>query len=223
MEVPGAASCSIVIFNRVPKMKYLKSFVFSLMVLGLLAGCASNRYASMEEDGSVGEIPFYIIGPGDSIEIFVWGKPELSTTVPVRPDGNITVPLVEDLRASGKSSSQLARDLESNLSKCIKNPIVTLTLTQFVARYSVQIRVVGEAAEPKMISYKEDMSLLDVMIEVGGLTEFAAGNRASLVRKTKDGNKQYRVYLDDLINSGDMSKNLNMYPGDILIIPKSWF
>lgn len=199
-----------------------KRVVLFLMVLALLGGCAGN-YVSMEEATAAGEPQYYVIGPGDSVEIFVWGKPELSTTVPVRPDGNITVPLVEDLRASGKTSSQLARDLEANLAKYIKNPIVTVTVTQFVGRYSEQIRVVGEAGEPKMIPYKEDMSLLDVMIEVGGLTEFAAGNRATIVRKTTGEQKQFRVYLDDLLKDGDISKNIDMYPGDILIIPQSWF
>jgi polysaccharide export outer membrane protein len=177
----------------------------------------------MEEATSSGEFLYYIIGPGDSVDVFVWGKPELSTSVQVRPDGNITVPLVEDLKASGKTSSQLARDLESNLSKYVKNPIVTVTITQFVGRYSEQIRVVGAAAEPKMLPYTEDMTLLDVMIEVGGLTEFAAGNRASIVRVVTGEQKQFRVYLDDLINDGDISKNVDMYPGDVLIIPQSWF
>ena len=204
-------------------MKFLKSILCSITVLGLLGGCAGSRYVSMEEATPSNESLYYIIGPGDSVDIFVWGKPELSKSVQVRPDGNITVPLVEDLRASGKTSSQLARDLESNLSKYIKNPIVTITITQFVGRYSEQIRVVGEAADPKMLPYTEDMTLLDVMIEVGGLTEFASGNRASIVREKAGEQKQFRVYLDDLINDGDISKNIDMYPGDVLIIPQSWF
>ena len=226
--MPGGSPRQCFVFNgrsfyRVLIMKFPNCLTMLLLMLGLLGGCTGGRYVSMEEATTEGDGQYYIIGPGDSVQIFVWGKPELSTTVPVRPDGNVTVPLVEDLAASGKTSSQLARDLESNLSKYIKNPIVTVTVTQFVGRYSEQIRVVGEASEPKMIPYKEDMSLLDVMIEVGGLTEYAAGNRASIVRKATGKQKQFRVYLDDLLKDGDISKNVDMYPGDILIIPESWF
>jgi len=170
-----------------------------------------------------GDQPSYVIGPGDTLSIFVWGNPDLSATVPVRPDGRFTVPLVEDLVASGRSPTELARELEARLSKYVKNPVVSVVVTGFVGRYSEQIRVVGEAAEPKMLPFRENMTLLDVMIEVGGLTEFAAGNRASIVRTVGGEQKQFRVYLDDLIKDGDISKNVKLYPGDVLIIPEAWF
>ena len=165
----------------------------------------------------------YIIGPGDNVSIFVWGNSELSTTVPVRPDGKITTPLVEDVQASGKTSTQLAREMEKQLARYIKNPVVTVYVTGFVGRYQEQIRVVGEATKPQSLPYREDMTVLDVMIAVGGLTEYAAGDSAVLVRVDNGNQKQYRVRLDDLIKDGDISANIYMLPGDILIIPEAWF
>jgi len=204
-------------------MSYLKNILMMLAVLGALTAC-SGSYVTLEEATPDDTSPEYLIGPGDTLQIFIWGNPELSATIPVRPDGRITVPLVEDLNASGKSSTQLARELEVRLSKYLKNPIVSVVVTGFVGRYSEQIRVVGEASEPKMLPYRANMTLLDVMIEVGGLTEFAAGNRASIVRNMGSGEKkQFRVYLDDLIKDGEISKNVKIYPGDVLIIPEAWF
>ncbi len=165
----------------------------------------------------------YRIAPGDSISIFVWENPELSVTVPVRPDGRITAPLVQDVQASGKTSSELAQKLEKELSQYIRNPIVTVTVSGFQGLYSQQIRVIGEATEPQAIPYREQMTLLDVMIKVGGLTEFAAGNRAKLIRVVDGEQKQYDVQLDDLIKDGDISANVKMLPGDVLIIPEAWF
>jgi len=135
----------------------------------------------------------------------------------------ITTPLVEDLEASGKTPSQLARDLEQRLARYIKNPVVTVTVADFVGRPTEQIRIVGEAAKPKAIPYREDMTLLDVMISVGGLTEYAAGNSATIVRMVNGKRRQYRVRLDDLIKDGDITANVDMLPGDILIIPESLF
>ncbi|PIV71953.1 MAG: sugar ABC transporter substrate-binding protein, partial [Rhodocyclales bacterium CG17_big_fil_post_rev_8_21_14_2_50_68_7] len=147
--------------------------------------------------------------------------PELSMTVPVRPDGKITTPLVEDLPAMGKDSSTLARDIEKALAKFIRDPVVTVIVGGFSGPYSEQIRVIGEAAKPQFLPYKQKMTLLDVMIAVGGVTDFADGNRASILR-TSEG-KQYGVRLKDLIKKGDVSANVDVKPGDILIIPQSWF
>jgi polysaccharide export outer membrane protein len=165
----------------------------------------------------------YLIGPGDQLSVFVWGDEELSTEVVVRPDGLISTPLVEDLQASGKTPTQLARSLERELSKYVKNPKVTVSVTQFVGQYTEQVRVVGQAAQPQSIPYRDGMTLLDVIIAVGGLTEFAAGNKASIVRNLNGKTEQYRVRLDDLIRSGDISANTKMLPGDVLIIPETWF
>ncbi len=203
-------------------MKLLGKLMIWIVAAGMLAAC-SGRYVSMDDAMPEGDQPSYVIGPGDTLSIFVWGNPDLSATVPVRPDGRFTVPLVEDLVASGRSPTELARELEARLSKYVKNPVVSVVVTGFVGRYSEQIRVVGEAAEPKMLPFRENMTLLDVMIEVGGLTEFAAGNRASIVRTVGGEQKQFRVYLDDLIKDGDITKNVKLYPGDVLIIPEAWF
>lgn len=198
-----------------------------LVALGtLLNGCAAQR-GDWEADGEAAsahmETPSYLIGPGDVLNVFVWGNPDLTTTVPVRPDGRITTPLIEDVQASGKTPTQLAREMEARLARYIKNPQVTVTVTQFVGRYSEQIRVVGQAAQPKTIPYRENMTLLDVVIAVGGLTDFAAGNRAVIVRAGRTDRTQLRVRLNDLIKEGDIKANVKMMPGDILIIPEAWF
>jgi polysaccharide export outer membrane protein len=164
----------------------------------------------------------YLIGPGDVINIIVWRSPELSMTVPVRPDGKISAPLVEDLPAIGKNTTTLARDIEKALVRYIRDPVVTVVVTTFVGPYSEQIRVVGEASKPQVLPYKQKMTLLDVMIAVGGMTDFANGNGATILR-TAEGNKQYSVRISDLIKRGDFSANVEMRPGDVLIIPQSWF
>lgn len=164
----------------------------------------------------------YIVGPGDSLNIIVWRNPELSLTVPVRPDGKVTTPLVDELVAQGKTSSEIARDVEKALSKYVRDPIVTVIVTGFVGPYSEQIRVVGEAAKPQFLPYKQKMTLLDVMIAVGGLTDFADGNSASILRAS-DGDKRYTVRIKDLIKRGDLSANVEMKPGDVLVIPQGWF
>jgi polysaccharide export outer membrane protein len=164
----------------------------------------------------------YVIGPGDTVNIVVFRNPELSMVVPVRPDGKIAAPLVEDLQALGKDSTTLARDIEKALSKYIREPVVTVVVTNFVGPYSEQIRVVGEAAKPQVLPYKQKMTLLDVMIAAGGMTDFADGNAASILR-TSEGNKQYGVRIKDLLKRGDVSANVEMKPGDVVIIPQSWF
>jgi polysaccharide export outer membrane protein len=165
----------------------------------------------------------YLIGPGDNVNITVWRNPEVSMTVPVRPDGKITTPLVEDLPASGKTATQLARDIEKALSKFIQQPVVTVIVTSFVGPYSQQIRVIGQAAKPQALPYREDMSLLDVLIAVGGITEFAAGNRANIIRVVDGKQQKIPVRLNDLIKDGDISANIPVRPGDVLVIPESFF
>lgn len=211
-------------------MRAFLYFAAAMAVALLISGCASKNTrldegiitdpSGSEQTESAEE---YLIGPGDQLEIFVWRNPELSSTVPVRPDGKITTPLVEDVTASGKTATQLAREMEKRLAFYVKNPIVTVTVQKFVGRYSEQIRVVGEAATPKSLSYSSNMTLLDVVIDVGGLTEFADGNKASIIRRANGKQQQINVRLDDLIKRGDISANIKMMPGDILIIPESWF
>ncbi len=187
----------------------------------LLSACAGQRYAPAPATAGA-EGYSYVIGPGDTLGITVWRNPELSTTVPVRPDGKISTPLVEDLQAIGKDPSTLARDIEKALAKYIRDPVVTVVVSNFVGPYSEQIRVIGEAAKPQILAYRQKMTLLDVMIAVGGLTDFADGNAATILR-TADANKQYSVRLKDLVKRGDVSANVEMRPGDVLIIPQSWF
>ena len=198
--------------------------VFRWAVIGLLGlavfGCATGNPPAPTAAASPDYN--YIIGPGDSVNIVVWRNPELSMTVPVRPDGKIAAPLVEDLLAMGKDPTTLARDIETALGKYIRDPVVTVVVTAFVGPYSEQIRVVGEAAKPQTLPYKQKMTLLDVMIAVGGLTDFADGNGTTLLR-TAEGNKQYTVRVKDLIKRGDVSANVEVKPGDVLIIPQSWF
>jgi polysaccharide biosynthesis/export protein len=201
---------------------------FGILAIALLAaytaGCASPKLSSLPEATyELRSASKYKIGPGDSVQIFVWRYPEVSTTVPVRPDGYITAPLLEDIPASGKTPTELARDLEQALSVYLRDPLVTVIVQGFEGVYPEQIRVLGEAANPKALRYVDGMTLLDLMIAVGGTTQFAAGNRAALVRFEKGEKKQYRVRLDDLIKKADMSANVDMQPGDILIIPESWF
>ncbi len=210
----------------------------SIVVVFVLGACASQQslppsagYGSLTTSPETYE---YLIGPGDQVQIFVWRNPEVSQTVTVRPDGKITTPLVEDLQASGKTPNQLARDLEKALETYIRQPIVTVIVAGGIGPYSEQIRVVGQlagssgsqqdgqVASARAIAYRRQMTLLDVLIEIGGLNEFAAGNRTRLVRMVDGEQKEYVVRLRDLLN-GDISANVDMLPGDILIIPESWF
>lgn len=197
---------------------------FRLLVSGLLGvmvvGCASTNPPAPSAAASPDYN--YVVGPGDVVNIVVWRNPELSMSVPVRPDGKISAPLVEDMPAMGKDTTTLARDMEAALGKFIREPVVTVIVTSFVGPYSEQIRVVGEAAKPQTIPYKQKMTLLDVMIIVGGITDFADGNSTTLLR-TAEGSKQYNIRVKDLIKRGDVSANVEVKPGDVLIIPRSWF
>lgn len=187
----------------------------------LTVGCVSNRYEPAPQTAGTADYS-YLIGPGDTLNITVWRNPELSMSVPVRPDGKISTPLVEGMVAMGKDPKALARDLEQALAKYIREPVVTVIVSNIVGSASEQIRVVGEATRPQILSYKHQMTLLDVMIAVGGLTDFADGNSATILR-TSEGNKQYSVRLKDLVKRGDVSANVEMKPGDVVVIPQSWF
>lgn len=187
-----------------------------------LTACASDPLPPTQV-GEVHEAPAYRIGPGDVVNIFVWRNPELTTTVPVRPDGRISVPLLEDLVAAGKTPSELGREMERELGVFIQNPLVTVIVTNFVGMFEQQVRVVGQAQQPRAIPYRADMTMLDVMIAVGGLTPFADGNRATLVRTVDGAQQQYRVRLDDLLRGGEIAANTAVLPGDVVIIPETFF
>ena len=166
----------------------------------------------------------YKIGPGDKLNIFVWRNPDVSVNgIAVRPDGKISSPLVTDMQAAGKTPAELAKDIEKVLAAYIKEPFVTISVVDFVGSASQQVRVVGEATTPKVLPYREDMTLLDVMIAVGGLTEFADGNKASIVRTVNGKQEKLNVRLEDLVKDGDISANVKIAPGDIIIIPESLF
>lgn len=201
----------------------IKAGVISMILLGL-SGCATTDYPPLEGGPAPTQVtPDYLVGAGDSVEIFVWRNPELSSNVTVRPDGKITTPLIEDVPASGKTPTQLARDMEQELAVYVKNPVVTVMVSGFIGPYSEQIRVVGQAASPRALPYRDQMTLLDLIIEVGGLTDFADGDRSSIVRVVDGEWKQFGVRIDSLINGADISANAYVLPGDILIIPESWF
>ncbi len=196
----------------------------ALCVLGgiLLCGCSSGGAVKAESTKDIPD-PEYHIGPGDSLNIFVWNHPELSVVVPVRPDGMISTPLVENLQAASRTPSELARGIEGRLSEYVRTPKVNVIVQNFVGALSDQIRVVGQAAKPQSLPYRANITVLDVMIQVGGLAQYAAGNRAKLVRKIDGKTVEIPVHLNDLLNKGDVSANITMRPGDVLIIPESRF
>ncbi len=184
----------------------------------LAAGCKTSE----PPPATAGNTPTqYLIGPGDELEVFVWRNPELSVTVPVRPDGRISTPLVEDMQAVGKTPTQLARDMETALANFVKTPQVNIIVKEFVGTFGEQIRVVGKATQPKALAYRRNMTVLDVMIEVGGLAEGAAGNRAKIIRHAGGKQSEISLRLSDLLNEGKISENVEMMPGDVLFIPES--
>jgi len=182
------------------------SFALAGMILAACSSISAGKYPPAPVAASASDYN-YIIGAGDSLNIIVWRNPELSMAVPVRPDGKVSAPLIDELMAQGRNPMELARELEQRLSKYVRDPVVTVIVTSFVGPYSEQIRVVGEAAKPQFLPYKQKMTLLDVMIAVGGLTDFASGNDASIVRTSEQG-RQYSVRLKDLIKRGDVSANV---------------
>jgi polysaccharide export outer membrane protein len=186
-----------------------------------VGGCASETF--IPPVPTVAGSADYFIGPGDVLQVYVFRNPEVSVSVPVRPDGKISTPLVEDMVAVGKTPAQLARDIEKRLATYLKDPTVTVIVTSFVGALQQQIRVIGAAARPQALPYRASMTVLDVILAVGGLTETAAGNRARIVRMVDGERVQFEVRLNDLIQDGDISANVDIYPGDVLVIPTSWF
>lgn len=206
------------------------------IVLAALAGlavanCSSSNVLKSERlaaapitsEGAVDTSPDYLIGPLDELEVFVWRAPELSTQITVRPDGRISTPLVEDMTAAGKTPSQLAKDLEATLRQYVKSPQVTVIVSNFTGTFATQVRVLGEAQRPVALPYQKGMTVLDVMVSVGGLTEFAAGNKALLIRGEGENRQSYRLSLDDLLRKGKIKANVPVLPGDIILIPESLF
>jgi len=201
-----------------------KQCVLMLLVISVIALYACAPTVSVSTKPQKASIALdYRIGPGDLLEIFVWRNEEVSISIPVRPDGKISTPLVEDMVAEGKTPTQLARDIERELAVYLKEPLVTVIVRAFIGPFNQQIRVVGEAAQPAVLPYRANMTVLDVIIAVGGLTEFANGNGARIVRSINGKNQTFGVRLDNLIREGDINANVAMMPGDILIIPESWF
>ena len=202
------------------KMYSLAGVVLALL---MMAGYGSAALAGQAPAPAFGNTD-YIIGPGDAVQIFVWHNPDLSASVPVRPDGKISIPLVEDIICSGRTPTQLARDIEERLRKYVQDPTVTVIMSSFTGLPSQQVRIVGAATAPKAILFRENMSVLDAMIAVGGLSTFASGNRAKLVRTMPDGRQSITpMRLESLLEDGDLSANLPLEPGDVIIIPQSFF
>ena len=200
-----------------------KFFKFGLvpMAFYFFTGCSS--YPPLDPTAALPADYTYVIGPVDNLEMFVWGNPEISRSVAVRPDGKISAPLIEELPATGKTPYELARDIEKSLAKFIRNPLVTVIVGGFRGPFSDQIRVVGEATNPNAFPYVEKMTLLDLMVQVGGLTDFAAGNRSTIIRTINGEQRQFSVRIDDLLRDGDFSANVEVLPGDILLIPEAYF
>jgi len=198
-----------------------------VVALVLLAGCAGKHPPVTEPataaDGAAAKPDVYVIGPGDQLNIFVYDSPQLSMGVPVRPDGRISTPLVTEMMAAGKTPSQLAHDLTERLKEFIKEPNVTVIVSGFVGPLNRQIRVIGEAADPQAVPYRDHITVLDLMIMTKGLTHYAAGNRAVIVRRIGDKQETIHVRLSDLLKDGDISQNVELQPGDTLIIPQTWF
>jgi polysaccharide biosynthesis/export protein len=207
---------------RGPSSRRLAAVAAVLWLGWAVSGCSSVSSAPRAPQQVDAPTLRYRIGPLDTLNIVVWRNPELSSTVTVRPDGFISSPLVEDMQASGRNPIDLSRDIEKALSKFIREPVVSVVVSGFQGVYADQIRIVGEAAKPQAVPYRQNMTILDVMIQAGGMTDFADGNAAVLIRGA-EGGKQYAVRLKDLLRRGDISANVAMMPGDIIIVPQSWF
>jgi polysaccharide export outer membrane protein len=193
-------------------------FLFSLILSGIQLPAASA-----DEAPAPASVPGdYVIGPGDTIQVFVWRNPDLTVTVPVRPDGKISTPLVEDMVAVGKTPSHLARDIETALAQYVKSPEVNVIVTQPMSVFS-QVKVIGQVLHPQSLAYREGMTVLDAVLAVGGLSQFAAGNRALLERKQDGKTQQIKIKLDSLVNAGDLKQNIALEPGDVLVVPESRF
>ena len=195
-----------------------------VVVMSTMAGCSNPEPSVVKMPPAAEPVQSeYRIGPGDTLQIFVWNHPELSLSVPVRPDGLLSTPLVENVKAEGKTPSQLSKDLEAAMGEYVRSPKVNVMVTSFQGSLEDRIRVVGAATQPQTLPYRAGMTLVDVMVAVGGLGEFAAGNRAVIARR--DGDQQLRipVKLNDLLNRGDITADVPVKPGDVIIIPESRF
>lgn len=200
----------------------------ALLAALLALGCAQPARVAPEPIGPTAgsAAPDYIIGPGDGLDVFVHLSPELSATgLPVRPDGRLSLPLVPDIVAAGRTPTQLSREIEERLKRYVLQPNVTVMVRSFVGAPAQQVRIIGEATQPRAMPYREGMTVLDVIIEARGLTRYAAGNRAEIIRRDAVGAapRTIRVRLDDLLRGGDVSQDVAMRPGDTLLIPQSWF
>jgi polysaccharide export outer membrane protein len=209
-------------------MKTIKIALPILIIFLIIftSGCSNHKLPSATTYTSITTAVDdyqYLIGPGDNLTIFVWRNPDISGSFVVRPDGKVTTSLVEDIEVSGKTPTMLARHIEKELSKYINNPRVTVSVGGFRGPLYEQVRVIGEATNPSAINYTEKMTLLDLMIAVGGLTEFASGNNAKLIRMVAGVQKTYELKIDELIKEGVIEENIDMLPGDIIIIPEAWF
>lgn len=206
-----------------PFCKELCSLLAATALLIGLAACSGDPELPTADLTTKSEVPYYRIGPGDILEIFVWRNIDLSRSVTVRPDGRITVPLVEDLYVTDRTSSELAREIEKALAVYIQDPLVTVIVSGFSGPFDQQVRILGEAQQPLAIPFQAGMTLLDVMIRVGGVTEFADGDNSTLVRFSDGEMREYRVHIDSLVRDGDISANFALLPGDVLIIPEGFF
>jgi polysaccharide biosynthesis/export protein len=200
-----------------------------LVATQLIAGCASSPSSYTPRPAPAAKPPAtnavsndYIIGPGDTLQVFVWRNPELSVSVPVRPDGKISTPLVENMVAVGKTAPQLARDMEAVLSEYVRSPKVNIIVTTAASAFSL-VKVVGQVTHPAALPYREGMTVLDAILAVGGLTQFASGNRSRIVRMENGKETVIHVKIADLVNNGDVSQNLPLKPGDVLVVPQSIF
>jgi polysaccharide export outer membrane protein len=215
-------------FVFVAKQLKIKYFIASLVAsAGLLAGILGVTPATAAEAPApapavAAVAPDYLIGPGDSLQVFVWRNPDLTVTVPVRPDGKISTPLVEDMVAVGKTPSTLARDIETALAEYVKSPQVNVIVTVPASVFS-QVKIIGQVVHPQSLAYRDGMTVLDAVLAVGGLSQFAAGNRAHLVRKVDGKEQDIKIKLEALVNNGDMKQNLTLRPGDVLVVPESRF
>lgn len=205
------------------RLRHLSRGIVVLSFAMALAACGTTGGSKARDTSAQPETGDYVIGAGDQLEIHVRDNPDLSVNLPVRPDGKISVPLIEEVEAAGRSPASLSSELEERLAKYVRDPNVTVIVQEFVGTYSDQIRIIGEAVEPRAIAYREGMTVLDAIIQVGGLTEFAAGNRTKLVRRRDGDTLRYQVRLADLLNDGAIEENRPLRPGDILIIPEAYF
>jgi polysaccharide export outer membrane protein len=203
-------------------VRKLGILIFTTGLLGVTA-CAPTGPSAPPISSTPAETADYIIGPGDSLQISVWHNAELSINVPVRPDGRISTPLVNDIVAAGRTPEELGHDIEGRLKTFVSDPTVTVIVSNFVGAYDQQVRIIGEAVAPKAIPFQAHMTALDAMIAAGGLTPFASGNRAKIVRKVNGKDENLTVRLSDLLKSGDLTANTDLRPGDIIIIPQSFF